>query len=186
MGGFTFEDHSTAQHLMGMRTSTSPPYAAPRVPSSVTAGFPRIHLAEYETKRLQLEQQLIGRKPTAPAVRPPTVHSMSNMPNLGNLIRMSTAAPPQQRDARAPEMDESERLKLELPDDIDIEPIPEDKSTNDLLLAGELDAIISPTPPDSFVDGHENVRELLGGIRETEKAFHTRTGTFPIMHTVAT
>ena len=114
MGGFTFEDHSTAQHLMGMRTSTSPPYMAPHLPSSVTAGFPRIHLAEYETKRLQLEQQLIGRKPTAPAVRPPTVHSMSNMPNLGNLIRMSTAAPPQQRDARAPEMDESERLKLEL------------------------------------------------------------------------
>jgi 4,5-dihydroxyphthalate decarboxylase len=77
-----------------------------------------------------------------------------------------------------------ERLKLELPDDIDIEPIPEDKSTNDLLLSGEIDAIISPTPPDSFVDGHENVRELLGGIRETEKAFHTRTGAFPIMHTV--
>ena len=101
MGGFTFEDHSTAQHLMGMRTSTSPPYTAPHVPSSVTAGFPRIHLAEYETKRHQLEQQLIGRKPTAPAVRPPTVHSMSNMPNLGNLVRMSTA-------------DESERLKVEL------------------------------------------------------------------------
>ena len=90
MGGFTFEDHSTAQHLMGMRTSTSPPYAAPHVPSSVTAGFPRIHLAEYETKRHQLEQQLIGRKPTATAVRPPTVHSMSNMPNLGNLARIET------------------------------------------------------------------------------------------------
>lgn len=114
MGGFTFEDHSTAQHLMGMRTSTSPPYTAPHVPSSVTAGFPRIHLAEYETKRHQLEQQLIGRKPTAPAVRPPTVHSMSNMPNLGNLVRMSTAALPQQRDSRAPEMDESESLKLQL------------------------------------------------------------------------
>ena len=117
MGGFTFEDHSTAQHLMGMRTSTSPPYPpymAPHVPSSVTAGFPRIHLAEYETKRHQLEQQLIGRKPTAPAVRPPTVHSMNNMPNLGNLVRMSTAALPQQRDSRAPEMDESESLKLQL------------------------------------------------------------------------
>jgi len=77
-----------------------------------------------------------------------------------------------------------ERLPLKLPKDIDIEPIAPDKSTNDLLLEDKIDAIISPTPPDSFVQGNPKVRELLGDIRDTERAYFQKTGVFPIMHTV--
>ena len=43
-----------------------------------------------------------------------------------------------------------ERLPLELPEDMDVAPIPKGSTLNELLLAGELDAVIAPTPPDGY------------------------------------
>jgi 4,5-dihydroxyphthalate decarboxylase len=77
-----------------------------------------------------------------------------------------------------------ERLPLTLPPQIDIEPIPADKSANDMLLEDRLDAIISPTPPDAFTAGNPKVRLLLNNIRNTERNYFLKTGIFPIMHTV--
>ncbi|MCH8096985.1 MAG: hypothetical protein IID53_07895 [Proteobacteria bacterium] len=75
-----------------------------------------------------------------------------------------------------------ERLPLDLPDSIDIEPIPADKSTNDLITAGELDAIIAPQPPQAFVDGDPRVRQLFADVVAAERAYYQKTGIFPIMH----
>ncbi|MEQ8194778.1 MAG: ABC transporter substrate-binding protein [Rhodospirillales bacterium] len=77
-----------------------------------------------------------------------------------------------------------ERLPLKLPDDIDIKPIPSDKSTNDMLLEGKLDAIISPNTPDAFAAGDPRMKYLLDDITATEEAYFKNTGIFPIMHTV--
>ena len=75
-----------------------------------------------------------------------------------------------------------ERLPLDLPDSIDIEPIPKDKSTNDLIMAGELDAIIAPQPPQAFVDGDPRVRQLFADVVAAERAYYEKTGIFPLMH----
>ena len=75
-----------------------------------------------------------------------------------------------------------ERLPLDLPDSVDIEPIPADKSTNDLIMAGELDAIIAPQPPQAFVDGDPKVRQLFPDVVAAERAYYEKTGIFPIMH----
>ena len=75
-----------------------------------------------------------------------------------------------------------ERLPLDLPDSVDIEPIPADKSTNDLITAGELDAIIAPQPPQAFVDGDPRVRQLFADVVAAERAYYGKTGIFPIMH----
>ena len=75
-----------------------------------------------------------------------------------------------------------ERLPLDLPDSVDIEPIPADKSTNDLITAGELDAIIAPQPPKAFVDGDPRVRQLFADVVAAERAYYGKTGIFPIMH----
>ena len=77
-----------------------------------------------------------------------------------------------------------ERLPLKLPDDIDIKPIPSDKSTNDMLLEGKLDAIISPNTPDAFVEGNPKIKYLLDDIPAAEEAYFKKTGIFPIMHAV--
>ncbi len=75
-----------------------------------------------------------------------------------------------------------ERLPLDLPASVDIEPIPADKSTNDLIVAGELDAIIAPQPPQPFVDGDPRVTRLFPDVVAAERAYYAKTGIFPLMH----
>ena len=77
-----------------------------------------------------------------------------------------------------------ERLALELPDDMDVAPIPEGSTLNELLLAGELDAVIAPTPPDGFTAGDKAVRRLFADPAAEERAYYARTGLFPIMHVI--
>ena len=77
-----------------------------------------------------------------------------------------------------------ERLALELPEDMDVAPIPEGSTLNELLLAGELDAVIAPTPPDGFTAGDKAVRRLFTDPAAEEWAYYARTGLFPIMHVI--
>ena len=77
-----------------------------------------------------------------------------------------------------------ERLALELPEDMDVAPIPEGSTLNELLLAGELDAVIAPTPPDGFTAGDKAVRRLFTDPAAEERAYYARTGLFPIMHVI--
>jgi 4,5-dihydroxyphthalate decarboxylase len=77
-----------------------------------------------------------------------------------------------------------ERLPLRLPGHMDVKPIPADRSLNDMLLAGEIDAIMSPGPPKAFVDGHPNVRRLIDDPPAAECAYYERTRIFPILHFV--
>lgn len=53
---------------------------------------------------------------------------------------------------------------------------------NDLLAAGEIDAVISPTAPRCFTAQTSPVVRLWPDYRERERAFWHRTGLFPIMH----
>lgn len=59
-----------------------------------------------------------------------------------------------------------------------------DRSLNDLLIAGDLDAVISARPPHGAVPGGPVVR-LFHGYRDLEADYYRRTGIFPIMHTIA-
>ena len=77
-----------------------------------------------------------------------------------------------------------ERLPLRLPDHMDVKPIAADRSLNEMLLAGEIDAIMSPGPPKAFVDGHPNVRRLIDDPPAAERAYYARTRIFPILHFV--
>ena len=77
-----------------------------------------------------------------------------------------------------------ERLALELPEDMDVAQIPEGSTLNALLLAGELDAVIAPTPPDGFTAGDKAVRRLFADPVAEEQAYYARTGLFPIMHVI--
>lgn len=77
-----------------------------------------------------------------------------------------------------------ERLPLRLPDGMDVRPIPEDKCLNDLLVAGELDAVMTPAPPLAFTQGDPDVVRLFEDAAGVEREFHRQTGFFPIMHVV--
>jgi 4,5-dihydroxyphthalate decarboxylase len=73
--------------------------------------------------------------------------------------------------------------KFDLPPGLRLTSV-QDKSLNELLLGGEIDAMISARPPDVFLDGKHGVKRLVPDYREQERAYFQKTGIFPIMHVV--
>lgn len=76
-----------------------------------------------------------------------------------------------------------EKVSLFLPGGIQIERLP-DRTLNEMLLAGELDAIISARPPAAFLAGDSRVVRLWPNYREMEESYFRETGVFPIMHAI--
>jgi 4,5-dihydroxyphthalate decarboxylase len=56
------------------------------------------------------------------------------------------------------------------------------RTLNDMLVAGELDAVIAPQPPPAFSAGHPDVRRLFADTVAAEQAYVRKTGLFPVMH----
>jgi len=81
--------------------------------------------------------------------------------------------------------DYAERLRHDVPDGVRLEPIPSDRTLNELLEAGELDAITASQPPRGFREGSPNIRRLFPDYRAVEREYYERTGFYPIMHMVA-
>jgi 4,5-dihydroxyphthalate decarboxylase len=77
----------------------------------------------------------------------------------------------------------TEKVKLSLPSGVAIETVA-DRSLNDLLLAGEIDAIISAREPASFVKRDPRIARLWPDYRTVEEDYYKNTGIFPIMHAV--
>ena len=59
------------------------------------------------------------------------------------------------------------------------------KSLVELLLAGEIDCMISAHPPHEFEIGNPAITRLFPDYREVEEAYFDDTGIYPIMHTIA-
>jgi 4,5-dihydroxyphthalate decarboxylase len=77
-----------------------------------------------------------------------------------------------------------DKVKHNLPPNIDIQAIPADKTLSSMLESGEIDAMISAHMPSPFVRRHPKVQRLLPNFREVEQAYFRRTKIFPIMHTI--
>lgn len=77
-----------------------------------------------------------------------------------------------------------ERLPLELPDAIHIGRVPQDRTLEGMLEAGELAALATVQPPQTFGSPGSPVRRLFPDHRTVEAEYWRRTGLFPIMHLV--
>ena len=77
----------------------------------------------------------------------------------------------------------TEKVALALPEGLSLEPV-RDRSLDTMLIDGEIDAIISARPPQSFQDGSGRIARLFSDPVSMEREFLTRTGIFPIMHVV--
>jgi 4,5-dihydroxyphthalate decarboxylase len=75
-----------------------------------------------------------------------------------------------------------EKVRLDLPANLDVRPIGPTETLDDLLVAGEIDALYTARAPHSFGGGA--VRRLFPDPRTVERAYFSTTGVFPIMHTV--
>ncbi len=77
-----------------------------------------------------------------------------------------------------------QRTEFVPPEGLELEPIPEGATLQDMLAAGEIDAVIAPRTPACFNQGDGHIRRLFPDYVEQEKAYFKRTGIFPIMHLV--
>jgi 4,5-dihydroxyphthalate decarboxylase len=73
-----------------------------------------------------------------------------------------------------------EKVKLKLPPGVRLRPEPA-RSLNDMLLAGDLDAVLSARPPRNLGSG---IRRLFPDYEAAEEAYYRQTGVFPIMHVI--
>jgi 4,5-dihydroxyphthalate decarboxylase len=74
-----------------------------------------------------------------------------------------------------------EKVKLKLPRGIRLRAEPA-RSLNEMLLAGDIDAVLSARPPRGLGNG---IRRLFPGYEAVEAAYFRDTGVFPIMHVIA-
>ncbi|MDT7707195.1 MAG: 4,5-dihydroxyphthalate decarboxylase [Pseudonocardiales bacterium] len=77
-----------------------------------------------------------------------------------------------------------EKQVLHLPPEIDVAPIPSDRTLADMLVSGEIDALYAPRTPRPVLEGRPEVRRLFPDARAVEEQYAAETGIFPIMHVV--
>jgi 4,5-dihydroxyphthalate decarboxylase len=77
-----------------------------------------------------------------------------------------------------------EGVPIDLPTGVSCTPVT-DRTLNEMLLSGDLDAVISAHPPTEFTSGSGRVVRLFPDYRAVEEAYYRTTGIFPIMHLVA-
>ena len=77
-----------------------------------------------------------------------------------------------------------EKLKLDLPASIRLQPIGKTQTLSRMLADGELDALVTARAPSTFHTQPDAVKRLFPDYVDQEKAYYRRTKIFPIMHTV--
>ena len=78
----------------------------------------------------------------------------------------------------------SEHVAIEIPAGIRIDNIGKDQTLDDLLEAGDLDAVALTSPPRGFLAGRRDIERLFPDSRAVEAEYYRRTKIFPIMHMV--
>ncbi len=79
----------------------------------------------------------------------------------------------------------SEKVALDLPPNIKVQPIGPTQTLSQMLRDGEIDALYTARMPSSFLNGGGRVKRLFEDYEQVERDYFKETGLFPIMHTVA-
>lgn len=77
-----------------------------------------------------------------------------------------------------------EKVELTLPAGIRLSRVA-DKSLNEMLLSGEVDAVLAARPPQAFLAGNRAICRFFENFQEVEADYYRKTKIFPIMHAVA-
>ncbi len=80
--------------------------------------------------------------------------------------------------------DREAKIPLRPLPEVRVEPAPVGRTLNEMLVSGEIAALVAARPPSSFLAGDDRVRRLFPDYRAVEQDYYRRTGIFPIMHTV--
>jgi 4,5-dihydroxyphthalate decarboxylase len=78
-----------------------------------------------------------------------------------------------------------EKIRLDLPPHIKVQPIGETQTLSGMLASGEIDALYTARMPSTFSLQRSAVQRLFANYKEVEQEYYRKTRIFPIMHTVA-
>ena len=73
-------------------------------------------------------------------------------------------------------------IPVDLPDEIKLSTLPNDKSVETMVAEGELDACIHSSIIKPYIQGDKRVARLFPDYKNEEINFYKKTGMFPIMH----
>ena len=79
----------------------------------------------------------------------------------------------------------AEKIRLDVPPNIKLQPIGETQTLSAMLANGEIDALYTARMPSTFSLGRGAVQRLFTNHKEVEQDYYRKTRIFPIMHTVA-
>ena len=77
-----------------------------------------------------------------------------------------------------------EKTTISLPPDVELTPIGNDQTLQQLLIDGELDALFTAHVPPILYEEDSPLVRLFPDFKSAEKEYFARTGIFPIMHVV--
>jgi len=80
--------------------------------------------------------------------------------------------------------EEREGAGYVIPKDVKVEVVL-GRTPGELLLAGEVDAVIGPEAPQEFLDGHPGIRRIFPDTRAECLSYSRKVGFFPVTHVVA-
>ena len=72
-----------------------------------------------------------------------------------------------------------------LPDDFPLEKGPPGVDESEMIIAGDVDALITAITPKAYLDRHPKVKRLYPDFRSAERVYYSKTRVFPIMHVIA-
>ena len=89
------------------------------------------------------------------------------------------------KDSSAGESGKASAQENLIPDDVTVVSGKPGMDESELLLAGEVDALIHAATPAAYLQGDERISRLFPDVRKVESDYYQRTGIFPIMHALA-
>jgi 4,5-dihydroxyphthalate decarboxylase len=76
-----------------------------------------------------------------------------------------------------------DRIDFEMPAGVRLDSIG-DRTLNEMIDGGEIDAMMSPRMPTCFLEGSPRVRRLFPNYKQAEMDYFRKTALFPIMHVI--
>jgi 4,5-dihydroxyphthalate decarboxylase len=113
-------------------------------------------------------------------------YSMTAAVWLRGLFQHEYGVPPQAIhwiQAGEEEPGRKDRVAFELPPGVRLHSVA-DRTLNEMIESGAIDAMISPRMPSCFVQGSPRVRRLFADYKRVEIEYFRKTGLFPIMHVI--
>lgn len=75
-----------------------------------------------------------------------------------------------------------EKIKVDLPADIDLTQAPDGATLNQMMIDGDIDGFVGPRAPACFDEGNPLIGRLFNDTVSEAEAYFRKTGIFPIMH----